>query len=141
MSVNPDAAQERAADFARRADARLWRMAGPWWLFLITGIAWLIISVMILRFTPASINTVGILMGVLFLLAGFNEFAIGSISPSWRWAHILLGILFIIGAIWAFARPFNAFWSLASVLGLLLIFKGTLDIITAVVTKEVNPTW
>jgi uncharacterized membrane protein HdeD (DUF308 family) len=141
MSANTDAAKERRADFGRRADAALWRMAGPWWLFLITGIAWLIISVMVLRFTPASINTVGILMGVLFLLAGFNEFMIGSIMHSWRWAHILLGIFFIIGAIWAFARPFNAFWSLASVLGLLLIFKGTLDIISAVMTKDVNPSW
>jgi len=141
MSANTDAAKERRADFGRRADAALWRMAGPWWLFLITGIAWLIISVMVLRFTPASINTVGILMGVLFLLAGFNEFMIGSVGHSWRWAHILLGIFFIIGAIWAFARPFNAFWSLASVLGLLLIFKGTLDIISAVMTKDVNPSW
>jgi uncharacterized membrane protein HdeD (DUF308 family) len=141
MSANTDAARERRADFGRRADAALWRMAGPWWLFLITGIAWLIISVMVLRFTPASINTVGILLGVLFLLAGFNEFMIGSIGHSWRWAHVLLGIFFIIGAIWAFARPFNAFWSLASVLGLLLIFKGTLDIIAAVMTKDVNPSW
>jgi hypothetical protein len=141
MSANTDAAKERRADFGRRADAALWRMAGPWWLFLITGIAWLIISVMVLRFTPASINTVGILLGVLFLLAGFNEFMIGSVGHSWRWAHILLGIFFIIGAIWAFARPFNAFWSLASVLGLLLILKGTLDLIAAVVTRDVNPSW
>ena len=141
MSANTDAAKERRADFGRRADAALWRMAGPWWLFLITGIAWLIISVMVLRFTPASINTVGILLGVLFLLAGFNEFMMGSIVQSWRWAHILLGVFFIIGAIWAFARPFNAFWSLASVLGLLLIFKGTLDLIAAVVTRDVNPSW
>ena len=141
MSANTDAAKERRADFGRRADAALWRMAGPWWLFLITGIAWLIISVMVLRFTPASINTVGILLGVLFLLAGFNEFMIGSVGHSWRWAHVLLGIFFIIGAIWAFARPFNAFWSLASVLGLLLIFKGTLDLISAIVTRDVNPSW
>jgi hypothetical protein len=141
MSANPDAAEGRRANFGRRADAALWRMAGPWWLFLITGIAWLIISVMVLRFTPASINTVGILLGVLFLLAGFNEFMIGSVGHSWRWAHVLLGIFFIIGAIWAFARPFNAFWSLASVLGLLLILKGTLDIIGAVMTKDVNPSW
>jgi hypothetical protein len=141
MSANPDAAEGRTASFGRRADAALWRMAGPWWLFLITGIAWLIISVMVLRFTPASVNTVGILLGVLFLLAGFNEFMIASIVPSWRWAHILLGVFFIIGAIWAFARPYNAFWALASVLGLLLIFKGTLDIIAAVVTKDVNPSW
>jgi uncharacterized membrane protein HdeD (DUF308 family) len=141
MSASPEAAKERAASFGRRADAALWRMAGPWWLFLITGIAWLIISVMVLRFTPASVNTVGILLGVLFLLAGFNEFMITGVGHSWRWAHILLGIFFIIGAIWAFARPFNAFWSLASVLGLLLIFKGTLDIISAIVTKDVNPSW
>jgi len=124
-----------------RGRAALWRLAGPWWLFLVTGIAWLIISVMVLRFTPASVNTVGILMGVLFLLAGFNEFLAGSMTHSWRWAHILLGIFFVIGAIWAFARPFNAFWALASVLGLLLIFKGTLDIIAAVMTKDVNPSW
>ena len=141
MSANPDAAQGRSASLGRRADAALWRMAGPWWLFLITGIAWLIISVMVLRFNPASINTVGILIGVLFLLAGFNEFMIASVGHHWRWAHILLGIFFIIGAIWAFARPFNAFWALASVLGLLLIFKGTLDIIAAVMTKDVNSSW
>jgi uncharacterized membrane protein HdeD (DUF308 family) len=137
MSLNSDPVEERA----RGARAAVWRLAGPWWLFLITGIAWLIISVMVLRFTPASINTVGILMGVLFLLAGFNEFMISSVGHHWRWAHILLGIFFVIGAIWAFARPFNAFWALASVLGLLLIFKGTLDIIAAVMTKDVNTSW
>ena len=141
MSVNPDATEGRTASLGRRADAALWRMAGPWWLFLVTGIAWLIIAAMVLRFTPASINTVGILMGVLFLLAGFNEFMIASVGRHWRWAHILLGIFFVIGAIWAFARPFNAFWALASVLGLLLIFKGTLDIIAAIMTKDVNTSW
>ena len=140
MSINPDAAQG-STTVGPRARAALYRLAGPWWLFLLTGIAWLIISVMVLRFTPASVNTVGILMGVLFLLAGFNEFMIGSVTHHWRWAHVLLGIFFVIGAIWAFARPFNAFWALASVLGLLLIFKGTLDIIAAVMTKDVNTSW
>jgi uncharacterized membrane protein HdeD (DUF308 family) len=116
-------------------------MAGPWWLFLVTGIAWLIISVAVLRFTTTSIVTVGVLLGVLFLLAAVNEFMISAVRHNWRWAHILLGILFVVGAIWAFARPVNAFWSIASVLGLLLIFKGTLDIIGAVMTKDVNSSW
>jgi len=137
MSSNPDATAERI----RGTRAALWRLAGPWWLFLLTGIAWLIISWVVLRFTPASITTVGTLLGVLFLLAAVNEFVIAAVRHSWRWAHILLGVLFVAGAIWAFARPFNAFWSLASVLGLLLIFKGTLDIIGAVVTKDVNSAW
>jgi uncharacterized membrane protein HdeD (DUF308 family) len=137
MSNNPDAMEERI----RGTRAALWRLAGPWWLFLLTGIAWLIISWVVLRFTPASITTVGVLLGVLFLLAAVNEFVIAAVRHSWRWAHILLGVLFVAGAVWAFARPFNAFWSLASVLGLLLIFKGTLDIINAVVTKDVNSAW
>jgi uncharacterized membrane protein HdeD (DUF308 family) len=140
MSSNPDTAQRRAG-IGPRARAALWRLAGPWWLFLVTGIAWLIIAVMVLRFTPASVNTVGVLMGVLFLLTAFNEFLDGQIRRSWRWAHSLMGVLFVVGAIWAFARPFNAFWALASVLGLLLIFKGTLDITAAVFTKDVNSSW
>ena len=123
------------------AERALWRAAGPWWLFLVTGIAWLIISVAVLRFTTTSIVTVGVLLGVLFLLAAFNEFMISAVRHTWRWAHILLAILFVVGAIWAFARPVNAFWSIASVLGLLLIFKGTLDIIGAVMTKDVNSSW
>src|SRR6516162_10467246 len=116
MSINPDAAQG-STTVGPRARAALYRLAGPWWLFLLTGIAWLIIAVMVLRFTPASINTVGVLMGVLFLLGGFNEFLEASVRHSWRWAHVVMGILFIVGSIWAFARPFNAFWALASVLG------------------------
>jgi len=36
----------------------------------------------------------------------------------------LVAVLFAVGAIWAFANPINAFWALASVLGLLLILPG-----------------
>jgi uncharacterized membrane protein HdeD (DUF308 family) len=140
MSINPDAA-ERRTGIGPGAQAALRRLAGPWWLFLVTGIAWLIIAVMVLRFTPASVNTVGVLMGVLFLLAAFNDFLVASVRHSRRWAHLLMGALFVVGAIWAFARPFNAFWALASVLGLLLIFKGALDIIAAVFAKDVNGSW
>jgi uncharacterized membrane protein HdeD (DUF308 family) len=140
MSITPDAA-EGHTHVRPSAERALWRMAGPWWLFLVTGIAWLIISVVVLRFTTTSIVTVGVLLGVLFLLAALNEFMISAVRRSWRWAHILLGILFVVGAIWAFARPVNAFWSIASVLGLLLVFKGTLDVIGSVMTKDINSSW
>jgi uncharacterized membrane protein HdeD (DUF308 family) len=121
MSLNPDAVEERV----RGARAGLWRLAGPWWLLLVTGLAWLIISVLVLRFRLSSITTVGVLIGVLFLLSMFNEFLLASVRAGWGWAHVLLGILFAVGAIWAFADPINAFWALASVLALLLIFEGT----------------
>jgi len=140
MSSNPDTAEQRRGTLPSPR-AALWRLAGPWWLFLVTGIAWLIISWVVLRFTPASLATVGVLLGVLFLLAALNEFMIASVRHSWQWAHVLLGILFVVGAIWAFVRPFDAFWSIASVLGLLLVFKGALDLITAIMTRGVNSSW
>jgi uncharacterized membrane protein HdeD (DUF308 family) len=83
MSVNSDAAEGRTGIGVSTRSA-LWQLAGPWWLFLLTGIAWLIIALMVLRFTPASVNTVGVLMGVLFLVAGFNEFLIAAVVYSWR---------------------------------------------------------
>ena len=134
-------AMDERTDIRSRTRAGLARLAGPWWIFLLTGIAWLIIAWVVLRFTPASVATVGVLLGVLFLVATINEFFIASVLPGWRWVHVVMGIIFLFGAGWSFARPYDAFWTLASILGLLLIFRGTLDIITSVSTREVNPTW
>jgi uncharacterized membrane protein HdeD (DUF308 family) len=134
------AMDERTA-FRSRTRAGLWRLAGPWWMFLLTGIAWLILSWVALRFTPASITTVGVLMGALFLFGMVDEFLIASVRSSWRWLHVVMGVIFAFGAGWSFAQPYNAFWALASILGLLLIFRGTLDIITSVDAREVNSAW
>ena len=137
MSVNPDALQDRT----RGGRAALWRLAGPWWLFLLTGIAWLIIAWVALRFTPASVATVGALLGVLFLFGAVDEFFIAALRPRWRWLHVVMGVIFAFGAGWSFAQPYNAFWTLASILGLLLIFRGTLDIITSVDARGINSAW
>lgn len=134
------AMDERTA-IRSRTRAALWRLAGPWWIFLVTGIAWLIISWIALRFTPASVATVGALLGVLFLLSMLNEFLLASIRLGWRWFHVVMGVIFAFGAGWSFADPFGVFWTLASILGLLLIFRGTLDIITSVDARDVNSAW
>ena len=137
MSVNQGVDQR-----LRGARAGLWRLAGPWWLMLITGIAWLIISVVVLRFRLTSITTVGVLIGVVFLAATFNEFLLASVhAVGWRWAHVLLGIFFAVGAIWAFANPINAFWALASVIGLLFVLDGALEVISSVAAREISGTW
>ena len=46
-----------------------------------------------------------------------------------------------MGAIWAFADPINAFWALASVIGLLSVLYGALDIISSVAAREISGTW
>lgn len=124
------------------ARAAMWRLAGPWWMFLVTGIAWLIIAMVVLRFSTASVVTIGILMGVIFLAAMGNEFLIASVRSHWRWANVLMGVIFLAGAVWAFISPYNAFWALASVIGLLLVLQGALVIITSIEAKVTNSsTW
>ncbi len=117
------------------------RLTGPWWAYLLAGIAWVLISVVILRFNIASVATIGLLLGALFLLSAVEEFVIASVRPTWGWAHALLGILFIGAAIWSFVTPYGAFWALASVLGILLVVVGTMHIITAIYSKDFNDAW
>ena len=121
--------------------ARLWRLAGPWWMLLLTGIAWLIVSVIVLRFTVTSAATVGVLMGVVFLAAMVNEFLLALVRPHWRWAHVLMGIVFLAGAIWAFIDPLRTFWTLATVIGLLLILQGAFVLIASIESRVVNSAW
>jgi uncharacterized membrane protein HdeD (DUF308 family) len=44
-----------------------------WWVYLVSGIAWLIIAWVVLRLNATSITTVGVLLGVVFLVAGVHE--------------------------------------------------------------------
>jgi uncharacterized membrane protein HdeD (DUF308 family) len=117
------------------------RLTGPWWAYLLAGIAWVVISVIIMRFNIASLATIGLLLGALFLLSAVEEFVIAAVRPNWGWAHALLGILFIGAAIWSFVTPYGAFWALASVLGILLVVAGTMHIITALSSRALNDAW
>ena len=61
-----------------RTDAR--EVTGYWWLGLVTGIAWIVISVVILQFDQASITTVGVLVGFMFAFAGAQNFLLAAAS-------------------------------------------------------------
>lgn len=126
--------QERERSLAGEA-------TGLWWVFLLTGLLWLLVSVVVLRFTTTSVTTVGVLIGIVFVGAAANEMIVSGLARGWRWLHVVLALLFLAGAIWSFVHPDDAFWALASVLGFLLIFKGTLDVVEAAMSREVNPLW
>jgi uncharacterized membrane protein HdeD (DUF308 family) len=113
-----------------------------WWVFVVTGIIWLIISLVVLRFTTTSVTTVGILIGVVFAFAAITEFmVVGVTTGGWRVVHVILAILFLLTAIWGFANPKDAFWALASVLGFVLVIYGAVELTEAIVTRDVNPLW
>lgn len=53
----------------------------------------------------------------------------------------MLGFLFLLAGLWAFIRPVNTFFALASVLGLVLLFAGTSDIVRGVASRGETPYW
>ncbi|HXW43557.1 MAG TPA: DUF308 domain-containing protein [Streptosporangiaceae bacterium] len=124
-----------------RVEGMLDQLAGPWWVFLVTGIAWLVISLIVLRFRLVSVVAVGVLLGVVFLGGWFSELLIAATRSRWRWAHVLMAILFLFGACWSFASPFGAFWALAAIFGLLLIFRGSLDLVTSIYARDISSAW
>ena len=116
--------------------------ARNWWLFLITGIAWLLIGVLVLRFNVTSVATVGVLLGAMFLGIALNEFlASTTVAGGWKFVHVALGVLFVLGALWGFVRPIETTFALASVLGFLLVLNGTVHVVGAVLSRQLNPLW
>jgi len=113
-----------------------------WWVFLLTGIAWLLIAWLVLRMDITSIAAVGVLLGVVFIAASVNEIGLGSLmSGGWKILHYVMALIFFLGGLWSLVRPVDSFFALASVLGLILIFYGVFEIARAVSSREVNPYW
>jgi len=137
MSI--DATEEVEAEQIRDG---LVQVAGLWWVFLVTGIAWLVISLLVLRFNETSVDTVGLILGLVFLGAAINEFVLfGLVRSGWRVFHLVLALVFVAGSIYCFVSPQDAFWELASVLGLLLILMGSFQIVAAILSRESSEVW
>lgn len=113
-----------------------------WWVFLLTGIAWLVFSLVIFRFDITSAATVAILFGVVAIVAGVNEFmAMGVSTTGWKIVHGILGVIFVLVGIFAFVEPGSTFEALAAVIGFFFLFKGIFDIVVAIATKGEFDLW
>lgn len=122
-----------------------------WWLWLVAGIAWLVISAAILQFDQASITTIGILVGILFAFlsvqnlvfatAPSEAYQAAGISDAWRWVSGLFAFFFLLAAIASFISPENTFAGLADMLGFLFLLVGFWWIIRAFLERPLNPSW
>jgi uncharacterized membrane protein HdeD (DUF308 family) len=117
------------------------RAAKWWWLFLITGIAWVLASFVILAAEPSSAALIAYIVGVVLIAAGVNElFEIG-FAQGWKWLHAILGALFIIAGIFAFIEPFQIFGILALLIGWYLLIKGTFGVVFSIMFRDALPLW
>jgi uncharacterized membrane protein HdeD (DUF308 family) len=113
-----------------------------WWLYLITGVLWLWVTLIILSLDMDTVYAIAILFGFVAIGAGINEFfAMGVSTRGWKIVHGILGVLFIAAGIVAFFRPQGTFVALAAIVAWVLLFKGIFDIVLAFVSHPAHLWW
>jgi uncharacterized membrane protein HdeD (DUF308 family) len=113
-----------------------------WWLFLITGTAWLLFSIIVFRFDYTTVSSISILFGIFVLAAGVMEVLAVLSTHGWRrLGHSALAVAFLVLGIVSFIHPGNTFAALAAVMSFYFIFKGTFDLIVAIASRPENELW
>jgi uncharacterized membrane protein HdeD (DUF308 family) len=112
-----------------------------WWLLLLSGIIWILIGLFVLEADVDSAVLIGYLVAVWLIFAGVAEFVEVGVAEGWRWAHIVLGVLFVAGGIMALTTPFQTFTVLAGLIGFFLVLKGTFDFVMALQLRHEVDLW
>jgi uncharacterized membrane protein HdeD (DUF308 family) len=114
----------------------------PWWLLLITGLAWMVLAIILLRFDYTSVYSISLLFGFVAIAAGVFEIgATFMVAGWWKLLHVILALVFIIAGIVAFASPGDTFASLAAIFSFFLIFAGAFDIIMSIASRKEIEVW
>ena len=120
----------------------LGRALGPWWLWLLTGIAWTMVALILLRFNYTSVSAISILFGCVAIAAGVLEIGVLILAAGWwKLLHAIVALVFIVAGIVAFIHPGNTFVALAAVFSFFLVFAGTIDIIVAISARREIEVW
>jgi len=124
------------------AQRTLGRFLPPWWLLLITGIAWTLVALIVLRFDYTTVSAIAILFGIVAIAAGVLEIGVLILAAGWwKLLHGLLAVAFIATGIVAFIHPGNTFVALSAVFSFFLIFAGTFDIIVSISVRHEIEVW
>jgi uncharacterized membrane protein HdeD (DUF308 family) len=131
-----------SASFERSAEQAVGRMLPPWWLFLITGVAWGIVGLILLRFDYTSVHAISLLFGFVAIAAGVMEVVMVFVAPGWwKLLNGVLALAFLGAGVVALVHPGNTFVALAAVFSFFLLFAGIFDIIMSIASRHEVDVW
>jgi uncharacterized membrane protein HdeD (DUF308 family) len=113
-----------------------------WWLLLLSGIAWILVTAIIFRFDYASVTAIAVLFGILAISIGTLELALAGVARGWsRFFRALFGVIFVAAGVAAFFTPGDTFVGLAAVISFYFVFAGTWNLITALAMRQISGWW
>ena len=131
-----------APSIERSAERAVGRVLPPWWLFLITGVGWAIVGLIVLRFNYTSVHAISLLFGFVAIAAGAMEVVMTFVVPGWwKLLNGVLALAFIAAGVVALIHPGNTFVALAAVFSFVLVFAGMFDIIMSIASRHEIDVW
>jgi Short repeat of unknown function (DUF308) len=116
-------------------------VSGVWWLWIVFGVAWIGISVVILQFDQASVTTVGVLIGLMFLATALQQVFVAAFVGRLAWVYWLFAFLFLIAGVASLISPEDTFAAIADMLGFLFLIVGVFWIIQAFMERDGYDLW
>ncbi|HLY49447.1 MAG TPA: DUF308 domain-containing protein [Solirubrobacteraceae bacterium] len=135
----PPSSQRSLADFG--FGPVLERVASYWWVELLVGVFWVAIALVVLKFNHASVTTVGILTGLMFLVFAAEDFLLAALDRRARWLWVIFGLLLTAGGIVALIHPTKTFVGFADILGFVFLVIGIQWMVQAFAERMINSLW
>jgi len=117
------------------------QVASYWWVELLLGVFWVVISVVVLKFNQASVTTVGILTGLMFLLFAAQESVLAVVDRRTRWLWVIFSVLLAASGIVALIHPTATFAGFADILGFVFLLIGVMWMVQAFSERPINDLW
>lgn len=122
-------------------EAALEKVASYWWVELLLGVCWVVISLVVLKFDQASVTTVGILTGLMFLLFAAQEAVLAAVDRPRRWLWVIFSVLLGASGIVALIHPTATFAGFADILGFVFLLVGVMWMVQAFTERPINNLW
>lgn len=117
------------------------KLASFWWLWLVFGIIWIVVALVVLQFSESSFTIIGVMIGAMFIGAGIQYMAISALVPKWRGVWLIVGALLIIWGVVAIFNPVETFNDFADILGFIFLLVAVIWITQAFSERDHNDLW
>jgi len=129
-------------DIAEQAKTEVRDITGFWWLWLVSGTIWIFVALVVLQFDQASVKTVGVIVGLMFLFSAVQQFVVAGLTDgAARWIALAFGVFLAAAGVIALANPKNTFAGIADILGFLFLIVAVTWIVQAFVERGTSELW
>ncbi|WP_242624882.1 HdeD family acid-resistance protein [Krasilnikovia cinnamomea] len=125
---------------AHAARTGIREVTAAWWWFLILGVLWTGVGMVVLSYRPGSLTVVAVLVGAALLFGGVAQLVVASRVRSWRWLYLVMGTMGVLAGILTLAWPDITLYIVSILVAWYLVFYGVFHVISALAGPKL-PWW